>query len=155
VTFDSFVQLDVLRLRMYLFSSAEEKARRQAAEEKRRRELALNNGAEGQGGYDGGGYGAGGRGGVPWCWCCLLLGSTLLMAMFGFLAKTGSDPKGWAHPIHSYFGWSMDDSLLDDECCEEYEQEQVFISLLMSPLLGHRPSLWITHKEGPEHTTRA
>jgi hypothetical protein len=26
----------------------------------------------------------------------------------------------------------------------------VIISLLMSPLLGHRPSLWITHKEnGP------
>jgi hypothetical protein len=26
----------------------------------------------------------------------------------------------------------------------------IIISLLMSPLLGHRPSLWITHKEnGP------
>jgi hypothetical protein len=23
----------------------------------------------------------------------------------------------------------------------------IFISLLISPLLGHRPSLWITHKE--------
>jgi hypothetical protein len=23
----------------------------------------------------------------------------------------------------------------------------IIISLLMSPLLGHRPSLWITHKE--------
>jgi hypothetical protein len=30
------------------------------------------------------------------------------------------------------------------------------ISLLMSPLLAHRPSLWITHKEnGPQPTTRA
>jgi hypothetical protein len=26
----------------------------------------------------------------------------------------------------------------------------IIISLLMSPLLGHKPSLWITHKEnGP------
>jgi hypothetical protein len=30
------------------------------------------------------------------------------------------------------------------------------ISLLMPPLLGHRPSLWITHKEkGRKSTTRA
>jgi hypothetical protein len=29
------------------------------------------------------------------------------------------------------------------------------ISLLMSPLLGHRPSLWITHKANrPQPTTR-
>jgi hypothetical protein len=32
----------------------------------------------------------------------------------------------------------------------------IIISLLMSPLLGHRPSLWITHKENrPYPTTRA
>jgi hypothetical protein len=32
----------------------------------------------------------------------------------------------------------------------------IIISLLMSPLLGHRPCLWITHKEnGPKPTTRA
>jgi hypothetical protein len=32
----------------------------------------------------------------------------------------------------------------------------IIISLLMSPLLGHRPSLWITHKENePQTTTRA
>jgi hypothetical protein len=32
----------------------------------------------------------------------------------------------------------------------------IIISLLMPPLLGHRPSLWITYKEnGPQPTTRA
>jgi hypothetical protein len=32
----------------------------------------------------------------------------------------------------------------------------IIISLLMSPMLGHRPSLWNTHKEsGPLPTTRA
>jgi hypothetical protein len=32
----------------------------------------------------------------------------------------------------------------------------IIISILMSPLLEHRPSLWITHKEnGPKPTTRA
>jgi hypothetical protein len=32
----------------------------------------------------------------------------------------------------------------------------IIISLLMPPLLGQRPSIWITHKEnGPEPTTRA
>jgi hypothetical protein len=32
----------------------------------------------------------------------------------------------------------------------------IIISLLMSPLLEHRPSLWIIHKEnGPLPTTRA
>jgi hypothetical protein len=33
---------------------------------------------------------------------------------------------------------------------------KIIISLLMSPLPGHRPSLWITHKEiEPQPTTRA
>jgi hypothetical protein len=31
----------------------------------------------------------------------------------------------------------------------------IIISLLISPLLGHRPSLWITHKENePTHHAR-
>jgi hypothetical protein len=27
------------------------------------------------------------------------------------------------------------------------QKHRIIISLLMSPLLGHRPSLWITHRE--------
>jgi hypothetical protein len=30
----------------------------------------------------------------------------------------------------------------------------IIISLLMSPLLGHRPSLWITHKENGHNPPR-
>ncbi|CAG9785293.1 unnamed protein product [Diatraea saccharalis] len=39
-----------------------------------------------------------------------VLGGTLLMALLGFLAKTGSDPEGWARPLHSclcYVGKSL------------------------------------------------
>jgi hypothetical protein len=30
----------------------------------------------------------------------------------------------------------------------------IIISLLMSPLLGHRPAIWITHKENPHSPPR-
>jgi hypothetical protein len=40
------------------------------------------------------------------------------------------------------------DKVIQDE--DLYEYNIIIIGLLMSPLLGHRPSLWITHNEnGP------
>ncbi|CAH0407569.1 unnamed protein product [Chilo suppressalis] len=68
-----------------------------------------------------------------------VVGATLLMALLGFLAKTGSDPKGWARPLHCclcHIGESIasycnvvratsyeDDGWMEDDECELKEDE--------------------------------
>jgi hypothetical protein len=78
----------------------------------------------------------------------------------------------WGSSVSSMYLWNIELQMYSVIFCTPYIKKDFFINLyafiyflniiiiiiclLMSPLLGHSHSLWITHKEnGPEPTARA
>jgi hypothetical protein len=55
--------------------------------------------------------------------------------------------RSWIHRRHGVWRYSFETPTF-------YQNNFIIISLLMFPLLGHRPSLWITHKENGPYPPR-